>query len=101
MHWAARIPNIPLLRRRHRIRLHIVVDGAALRRLWKEEQAGIFHIPGATSTANTFTHVFASVGEIRVTVELLRVDIVVANWKLKQNRTPRETPGQKSTLVDI
>lgn len=44
--------GVPLVWRRHRIRVHQFADGTSVRRLWEEVQVGVFHLPGATGNVN-------------------------------------------------
>ncbi len=47
----AGLPHLPLLWRRNRFRLHLTPHGAPLRRLRKEVQAGVLHLPRSPGIA--------------------------------------------------
>ncbi len=47
----AGLPHLPLLWRRNRFRLHLTPHGAPLRRLRKEVQVGVLHLPSPTGSA--------------------------------------------------
>merc|ERR1712062_64565 len=49
VHWTAGIPDLPLFRWWHWIRIHLLVDGASVRRLRKEVQAGVCCLPSSSN----------------------------------------------------
>ncbi len=48
--WTARIPHLPLVRRRHRLRIHVAAHGTPVRRLREEVKARVLRLSGATGT---------------------------------------------------
>merc|ERR1712203_537703 len=49
LHWSPGIPHLPLFRWWNWVRVHISLDGASLRRLRQEVEAGVLYLPSSPS----------------------------------------------------